>query len=358
METSILTPFLNRAADFDPHGWFQLVPKGTFPIARKEGEKTVIYLQVVDDVAVEKIVGAFTNRRTGDANYKVLVDFEHFSHDTNKSSSAACWVTEMQGRADGVWAKGEWSDEGEAAIKNRRYRYLSPVWFPKQTEVIGQNRVRPIAVNDAGLTNKPNLGAALQPFWNRAPEDFHGREATTTAKDTQMNKVIALVGLPATATEDEVVSKVQAFLNRIKELEPIGTQFTALTTEHGALKNRHETLLKSSVTKTLEEFKGVITEESKEAWMNRLTADFDGTCALLKGIKAPAGATVKKPLHQSGKGAAVAAEGADGVHPFLNRVAELQAGDGKLSEGDAIMRAATEKPALYDDYRAALRNEE
>ena len=52
METEILTPFLNRAGAFDPAGWFQLVPKGSFPIARKEGDAVKTYLQVVDDQAV------------------------------------------------------------------------------------------------------------------------------------------------------------------------------------------------------------------------------------------------------------------------------------------------------------------
>lgn len=317
MNTDILTPFLNRAGAFDPAEWFQLVPKGTFPIARKEGDKTVIYQQVVDDVSVSKIVAAFTNRRAADANFKLLVDFEHYSHDSNKSSSAACWATELQGRADGVWAKGEWSDEGEAAIRNRRYRYLSPVWFPKQTESLGQNRFRPIEVNDAGLTNKPNLGAALHPFWNRA-EDFHGREATTeNATKQNMNKIIALLGLAATASEDDIVAKVQAFKNRVAELEPLQGKLTTLETEHTAFKNRYDALLATSVSARLEEFKGVITAESQDAWKNRLTADFDGTTALLKGIKAPA--TTKSPVHKDGK----AVDTTVNTEAFLNRTNEV-----------------------------------
>lgn len=354
METEILTPFLNRAGEFNTADWFQLVPKGQFPIARKEGDKVRTYVQVVDDRAVERIVGAFLNRRTTNPAYRVLIDFEHFSHNPGKSSAAACWITDMEARADGVWAKGEWSDEGAAAIKNRRYRYLSPVWFPRQIERIDSSRVRPVEVNDAGLTNKPNLGEALQPFWNR--EDFHGREATnenSNQGNPMKDRLILLCGLAATATDEQIVAAVEAFKNRASTTDSLQGQLTALTTEHGALKNRHTALLTTSVDRVLAENKDLIPDGQKDAWKNRLSADFEGTSALLAGLKRP---EVKKPVHADGKGAAAVAAGADAheQHPFMNRVAELRAADTKLSEGDAILRAATEKPDLYDSYRNNL----
>jgi phage I-like protein len=146
MNTDILCPFLNRDEGFDPSGWFQLVPKGTFKIKRKEGEATVLYDQVVDDVAVEKITAAFTNRQAADPGYRALIDYEHFSHDTEKSSEAAAWINRLEARADGVWAQAEWTEAGAAAVKSKRYRYLSPVWLPSQVERLGPRRVRPVEV--------------------------------------------------------------------------------------------------------------------------------------------------------------------------------------------------------------------
>ncbi len=356
METEILTPFLNRAGDFDPAGWFQLVPKGSFPISRKEGDTVRTYLQVVDDQAVSKIVAAFANRRAANPAFRMLVDFEHFSHDTSKSSAAACWVTDLEARADGVWAKGEWSDEGEAAIKNRRYRYLSPVWFPRQTQRIDATRFRPVEVNDAGLTNKPNLGEALQPFWNRA-EDFHGREAINhnqNKENAMKDRLIQLFKMDATATEDQVLAKVTAFMNRASEMDALQGKFDTLTGEHTALKNRHNTLLTSAVDKTLAEFKGVITEESKDAWKNRLTADFDGTVTLLKGIKAPAGDGKKKPVHKDGKATDTTVDGGEEEgNAFLNRATEV-AKERKISEPEAQVIVARENPDLYEAYRKQL----
>lgn len=356
----ILTPFLNRdGGAFDPAGWFQLVPKGTFKIQRKEAGKVVLYEQVVDDESVKRMAEAFANRLASNPGYKLLIDFEHFSHDTEKSSSAAAWVNKVEARADGLWAQAEWSDEGETAIKNRRYRYLSPVWLPSQVERLGPQRVRPIAVNDAGLTNKPNLGAALQPFWNRE-DSLSGQPAQENQNQhiAMKEQLIALFGLAATASEADILAKAAAFKNRAVEADALQGKFDTLTTEHAAFKNRHTALLSVSVDRTLEEFKGVITEESKDAWKNRLTEDFAGTTALLKGIKAPAaGGDTKKPVHQPGKGAANAAKKTDGEEEgsaFLNRVKELRAADSKLTEGDAMYQAAQANPDLYEEYRTSL----
>lgn len=365
METNIqpdlLAPFLNRAGNFDPKDWFHLVPKGTFPIARKEGDKVKLYHQVVDDVALDRMVTAFQNRRTKTPSYQMLVGFEHFAHQEGGSSAAAAWVNEVEKRADGLWARGDWTPDGEAAIKNKKYRYISPVWFPRQTERLSENRVRPIEVNDAGLTNMPNMGDALKPFWNRAGESFHGREATTHSETSMNTQLIALLGLAATATDADVLAKVQAFKNRAAEADALETKHKALDTDHSALKNRYDKLLGVSVDGALEEFAGVITEESKDAWKNRLTSDFDGTVTLLKGIKKPA-AGGKAPVHSPGKGAAAAAKKSPvqadgGQDPFMNRVGEVMV-ERKLDKADAIAAVAGERPDLYSAYRAAVTGDE
>lgn len=362
METDIpadlLAPFLNRAGNFDPKDWFQLVPKGTFPIARKEGDKVKIYHQVVDDQAVERMATAFQNRRTKNPSYQMLVGFEHFAHQEGGSSAAAAWVNEVEKRPDGLWARGEWTPDGEAAIKNRKYRYLSPVWFPRQTERLSETRVRPIEVNDAGLTNMPNMGDALKPFWNRADESFHGREATSQTNTSHMkDRLILILGLAATATDDQIVAGVEAFKNRAASYDATKAQLDTLTTDQTALKNRYDKLLGSSVESTLEEFGSVITAESKDAWKNRLTADYDGSILLLKGLK-PAAAAKKTPVHQPGKDAAGAkkkdpATEDDGVAAFMNRVTEVMT-ERKLNEADAMDYVASTDAELYEGYRTAV----
>jgi len=361
-DSTILVPFLNRAGEeFKTDDWFHLVPLGHFYISRKEkdGQKRH-YLQVVDEIAADRIIAAFTNRRAANSDYKLLVDFEHFSHDIGKSTEAACWVTDMEKRADGVWAKGEWSDIGETAIRNRRYRYLSPVWLPNQTEKLGENRFRPVEVNDAGLTNKPNLGDALTPFWNRADEPFNGSNATNQQpqQNQNMTKTKQLLGLSDTATDDDVFNAVTALKAAAGQTDAFKNRATTLETELTGLKAEHQKLLGESVAKELEANRDVIPEGQQEAWKNRLESDFAGTAALLRGIKRPE-TPGKKPVHKAGAAAAAAAKNNatdedDTGSPFLNRVQELMR-DEKLTELQAIDKVAHDAPALYRDYAENLR---
>lgn len=359
-EPALLAPFLNRAEDFNPGEWFHLVPKGRFPVSRKIGDRVERVVQVVDDRSVEQIIANFNRRKTAAPDFRMLVDFEHFSHDPSKSSAAACWVTDVELRANGIWAKGEWSDDGAAAIRNRRYRYLSPVWFPNQTERISASEVRPLEINDAGLTNKPNMGDALTPFWNRAEEISPGREATNQPKHAMKEQLIALLGLAATATDAEVIAGVQAFKNRASLADTLTTQLATEKSEHSALKNRHTELLGSSAERVLADNADVIPEGGKAAWKNRLEADFAGTSELLKGLKRPEG---KAPLHKAGAGAAAAAKKAasavetDGQSAFLNRVQEVQTAR-KIDRADAMAAVATEEPELYAAYREDITTRE
>lgn len=318
MHTTLLTPLLNRAAEFDPAGWFHLVVKGRHPLTveRADGTRRTI-VQLVDDKSTAAMLAAFNRKKSADPSYRMLVDFEHFSHQKDKSTEAAVWVDALENRANGIWFQGEWSDLGASAVKNKRYRTISPVWFPAQTEEVEPGVYRPLEINDAGLTNKNNL-QGLVPFWNR---ESPGREATTENQNHSHMKerLLLLCGLAATATDDQVCAAVEAFKNRASTLE-------TLTAEHTALKNRHDALLGSSVDHALEEFKGVITEAAKPAWKNRLTADFPGTVELLKGVKAPV--APRAPVHQ-----------VKGVDTTVKLSAE---GEALLNRTNGISAAATD----------------
>jgi hypothetical protein len=206
------------------------------------------------------------------------------------------------------------------------------------------------------------------------------------------------LGLPPTATAEEALVALRA-------LKAKASSADASASEVSALKNRYNGLLTAAVDRTLADHAGVITDrevwknrlmenfdgttallkglktpapaapdakkiddtlaahagvitaESRDAWKNRLTADFDGTLALLKGIKQ---APSKTPMHKQAPAAAVSADGAqdEAAHPFLNRVNELRKADPKLGEADAMVQAASDDPALYESYRRDLTPDE
>ena len=85
-------------------GWAHITPCGEFPHA---GAGVV---QVIDRAACDAMAAEFTGRKA-DANFPgVLVDFDHFSLDTGQSSEAAGWITELESRDTGLWARVRWSE--------------------------------------------------------------------------------------------------------------------------------------------------------------------------------------------------------------------------------------------------------
>lgn len=220
-----LTPLFNRDGQLPADAWFHLVPRGEYP---HTGEKGAQRLQVIDDAALDAMVNSFRP--------KVLIDQEHFSYDSEKSSEAFGWIAEVQKRADGLYGRIEWTDLGTAAVTNKRYRFVSPVWLPRDVENLGGSKVRPRRLDSVGLTNTPNL-RGMVPLSNR--DGAPAPAATTTNNRTPTMKSIATkLGLSAEASEDAILAAVTQIMNRAEGAEG---KVTALTTERDELKNRVST---------------------------------------------------------------------------------------------------------------------
>jgi hypothetical protein len=144
-------------------GWVQVTPCGEFPHVGAG------VTQVIDREACDRIAAEF-NSRKADSNFPgVLVDFDHFSLDTGQSSEAAGWITELESRDTGLWARVRWSDAGLAAVQGGRFRLMSPVFPPpSQCEDLGGGRIRPRALGSVALTNEPNIKGG-RPLANRQP---------------------------------------------------------------------------------------------------------------------------------------------------------------------------------------------
>ena len=133
-------------------GWVQVTPCGEFPHAGAG------VTQVIDREACDRIAAEFYSRKA-DSNFPgVLVDFDHFSLDTGQSSEAAGWITELESRDTGLWARVRWSDAGLAAVQGGRFRLMSPVFPPpSQCEDLGGGKIRPRSLVSVALTNEPNI---------------------------------------------------------------------------------------------------------------------------------------------------------------------------------------------------------
>jgi phage I-like protein len=85
---------------------------------------------------------------------EALIDFEHRSEKAPRDSRAAGWITSIELDGDKVMATPRWTPDGEQAIKNGTYRFLSPAYGAHKNEhgVTFENTLMSVA-----LTNKPAL---------------------------------------------------------------------------------------------------------------------------------------------------------------------------------------------------------
>ena len=153
-----------EAFAIDPDGWVHLTPFGEFP------HRTGV-VQVIDRRAADAIKKSFDAKKDaeGDLFAGVLLDYDHFSMDTDKPSEAAGWIVGMEVRDDGLWGKVRWTDTGLKAVTGGRYRFVSLV-FPPAAEFeeveAGTGRKRPLSVVSCALTNEPNIKGG-RPLANR-----------------------------------------------------------------------------------------------------------------------------------------------------------------------------------------------
>lgn len=140
----------NRSFAPPPDGWFHIAPKGEHPHPTK-------VVQIIDDKSVSSMVSNFRKQAADPKFPGILVDYDHLSQNSGSTTEAAGWIRNLQKRDDGLWAKIDWSDEGEKAVNGGRFRMVSPVWKKKDCESEGRDRLRPLVLDSVALTNDPNM---------------------------------------------------------------------------------------------------------------------------------------------------------------------------------------------------------
>ncbi len=186
--------------------WFHTLPAiGEYPDKRLifKGKKVTGTI-VVDQTAIDRCIAAFKERAADPAFRGFLVDREHFSLMANKESDAMAWAKDIRADAEGVWTRWDFTEPGRKLWDGKILISRSPVM---DLEPLGGNRFRPVDITSIAMTNTPQFDTLSTFAAARAAED------QTQQGDATMKKLLALLGLPETATEDEACAKVQALID-------------------------------------------------------------------------------------------------------------------------------------------------
>ena len=364
------TPLLDRMADGQfsqpSDGWYHIVPQGDFPHPDSGS------VQVIDAAALRAMMDRFAEEKANPHFAGLLVDFDHFSYDTGRSSEAAGWIIDLEQRTGGLWGRIRWSDLGRQAIEHGRYRLLSPTWRPSDVERLGSKRIRPVRLDSVGLTNQPNL-RGMAPLTNRkwtreramipvTPRAEGFREfAVNPSTKGPMKNIHAALGLPAEASEETALASIAELRNRAVGAEEA---LAPLKNRNAELEQQNSALLESQVEADLAHFGSRFKPDAREKWRAALLHNRANTLELLDSLpetpQPPAvnGRLIGAPAPIHNRSLAVPPDSACTMpspreHPFLNRAGELA-----TARGQGIMQAMVElarkEPALYDSYRESL----
>lgn len=158
----------------------ELMPVGPFRMADARGAFTLADPQAVIAASFEAAPGR-----------ELLIDFGHgVQGKAERRSDAAGWITGMEVEGDRVMASVTWTPAGRAAIEQKAYRFISPVFFnrPSDRQVV--------LIGGAGLVNDPGLPQLAQ---------------LASKQETPMDdlkKIAAALGLGEDATIDDILSAI------------------------------------------------------------------------------------------------------------------------------------------------------
>jgi len=193
--------------------WFHTVPPpGEYPGGRIvcEGRPVAGAVLVIDREAYDRILAAFRADAAAPGFRGLLVDREHFSLDAGKPSDAMAWAVDIREEADGLWTRWEFTPPGRELWEGGVLVRRSPVLA---LERISGRRFRPVRLDSVAMTNAPHFDLSPLAAARAAEEDPH------TKGDPKMKRLLALLGLPETATEDEAATALQALIDKTAEAE-------------------------------------------------------------------------------------------------------------------------------------------
>ena len=173
----------------EPPEWVPLVPAGT-DIKAHDGRK-------FSNSDPQGVVDRFLKDPRD-----LAIDYEHAGEiraPEGKEAPAAGWVVAMEIRDGAIWGRVEWTPRGAESLRTREYRYISPAFR------MAKKNHKVIELVSAGLTNRPALDMPSLAH----DESISGAQHCdhpSMEEDSMDPRVLALLGLSAEATKEQVYS--------------------------------------------------------------------------------------------------------------------------------------------------------
>lgn len=158
---------------------------------------------LVDNESFQAIRCKFAERQL-----QIPIDYEHQTL-KDMQAPAAGWIKDIVLRSDGIYGAVDWTERATEYLKNKEYRYLSPVVLTQ-----GKER-RVVALHSAALTNTPAIDAMTPVACSEKPGEGEdgADQGETDGSGKSMEALAELLQLdPNTATMEDIYQAVAALL--------------------------------------------------------------------------------------------------------------------------------------------------
>lgn len=159
----------------------------------------------VDEESFELIQKQFKDRKLD-----LVIDYEHQTL-SDVQAPAGGWIKELYKGEDAIIAKVEWTAKAAEYLKNKEYRYLSPVVLVRKRDQ------KATAIHSVALTNTPAIDGMFALVNSLDIEDI-----SEGGNIMDLKELAKALGLPETATEEEIKKAVEdaaKAAERLKEME-------------------------------------------------------------------------------------------------------------------------------------------
>ena len=292
--------------EMDGQGWAQLAPFGDYPgqalVQQADGSTAKFSaIQRLDRAAAEAMVAHFKSpwhrlKRyfTGCNIYAGHPDVPAFVNEYPDKTPKGM-IVDLQVRANGLFCKPVFTNEGSELVETRKLRAFSAYWTARE---IGEQPgpdgrrlkiFRPDALKSAGLTNHPNLPVQLL---NELPADKRRAQPVSSTTEPQphpneMNKQIVInflstqgITVANEATDAQITSELQQIGERVTVAETtLAARSLQLETLGAELANERQFHVDALLDGALQG--GCITAAQRPEWAAQFAADFANASAAL-----------------------------------------------------------------------------
>lgn len=156
---------------------------------------------IVDEESFQRIRNTFKDR-----GIDIVIDYEHQTLE-DVQAPAGGWIKDIILQDGAIAAKVEWTPKAEEYLKNKEYRYLSPVVLVRKSD----NKA--VVLHSVALTNTPAIDGMFAIVNSINIDEFEG------GNDMDLKKLAALLGLSEDATEEQIMQAIQMAVGELGKLQ-------------------------------------------------------------------------------------------------------------------------------------------